>query len=183
MRTTTPLNRKRVNGLPKAARLQARATVATASGFGVLWELRHDREEAEPATSFGRIRRQTPCFAPFPTALLVARLRSQSLPSARVGQKARWFFRGCCFSGRAFPAEACGRSRDNSVGGNSHCSFRPLARPCSAAGLPLGCCRGAVVSDGQKARRARDSSACPVACRLPRGKNAHRDAKWQNLAI
>ena len=75
-----PLNRKRVNGLPKAARLQARATVATASGFGVLWELRHDREAAEPATSFGRIRRQTPCFAPFPTALLVARLRSQSLP-------------------------------------------------------------------------------------------------------
>ena len=55
----------------------------------------------------------------------------------------------------------------------------PVLRGRPAAGvLPGGCCLR-----WPKARGARDSSACPVACRLPRGKNAHRDAKWQNLAI
>ena len=150
-----PLNRKRVNGLPKAARLQARATVATASGFGVLWELRHDREAAEPATSFGRIRRQTPCFAPFPTALLVARLRSQSLPGTlrtlllESARRQGGFSAVVVSADVRFPPKRAAEAATTQSGGNSHCSFRPLARPCSAAGLPLGCCRGAVVSDGQ----------------------------------
>ena len=150
MRTTMPLNRKRVNGLPKAARLQARATVATASGFGVLWELRHDREAAEPATSFGRIRRQTPCFAPFPTALLVARLRSQSLParsahfcSSRPEGKVvfpRLLFQRTCVSHRSVRQKPRQLSRGELARlFSTACS--PVLRGRPAAGvLPGGCC-------------------------------------------
>ena len=170
-----PLNRKRVNGLPKAARLQARATVATASGFRVLWKLRHDREAAEPATPFGRIRRQTPCFAPFPTALLVARLRSQSLPGMlrtlllESARRQGGFSAVVVSADVRFPPKRAAEAATTQSGGTRTPLFdRLLAR------APRQACRwgaaGGLLSQMAKTRGARDSAACPVACRLLRGK-------------